>query len=72
MSANIDIEAATESIWRHMQAGRHYPVEWGGRLDMRQGYEIQLGILRRRVAAGERHATASLYPRLYRRVVHRV
>ena len=56
MSANIDIEAATESIWRHMQAGRHYPVEWGGRLDMRQGYEIQLGILRRRVAAGERHA----------------
>jgi 2-keto-4-pentenoate hydratase len=56
MTPNIDIDAAIESIWRHMQAGRHYPAEWGGRLDMQQGYRVQLGMLQRLVAAGERHA----------------
>jgi 2-keto-4-pentenoate hydratase len=56
MGTTLDIEAATESIWRHLQAGRHYPAEWGGRLDMRQGYEIQLGILARLAGQGERHA----------------
>jgi 2-keto-4-pentenoate hydratase len=52
----IDLEAATESIWQSLQGGVHYPPEWGGRLDMRQGYLIQLGTLRRYVAGGERHA----------------
>lgn len=56
MKSNLDIDTATESIWRHMQAGRHYPSEWGGRLDMQQGYRVQLGVLQRLVAGGERHA----------------
>jgi 2-keto-4-pentenoate hydratase len=56
MGTTLDIQAATESIWRHLQAGRHYPPEWGGKLDMRQGYEVQLEILARLVAQGERHA----------------
>jgi 2-keto-4-pentenoate hydratase len=54
--ADLDIDAATDSIWRHWQAGRHYPAEWSRRLDMRQGYLVQLGILRRLQSAGERHA----------------
>ena len=56
MSPTIDTDAATESIWQHLQRGRHYPTEWGGKLDMRQGYLVQLGILQRYVARGERHA----------------
>lgn len=54
--STVDIDAATESIWRHWQAGVHYPAEWGNRLDMTQGYRIQLGILQRLIAGGERHA----------------
>jgi 2-keto-4-pentenoate hydratase len=56
MSTTFDIAAATESIWRHLQEGRHYPLEWSGRLDMQQGYSIQLGILARHLAGGGRHA----------------
>jgi 2-keto-4-pentenoate hydratase len=56
MSTSIDIAAATESIWRHLLAGRHYPAEWGGKLDMDQGYRVQLGILQRCITRGERHA----------------
>lgn len=55
MSA-FDLEAATESIWQSMQRRVHHPDEWAHRLDMQQGYAIQLGILRRRIALGERHA----------------
>lgn len=55
MSA-FDLEAATESIWQSMQRGVHHPQEWAHRLDMQQGYGIQLGVLRRLVARGERHA----------------
>lgn len=53
---NLDLDAATESIWRHLRAGVHYPSEWSNRLGMQDGYRIQLGILERLVAAGERHA----------------
>jgi len=54
--ADLDLDAATESIWRHWQAGAHYPAQWSRRLEMRQGYLVQLGILQRLQAAGERHA----------------
>jgi len=53
---DLDIDAATESIWRHWQAGTHYPAQWNQRLGMQDGYRIQLGILQRLLAAGERHA----------------
>jgi 2-keto-4-pentenoate hydratase len=52
----VDLDAAVDSIWQSMQRGVHYPPEWSGKLDMRQGYLVQLGILRRYVANGERHA----------------
>ncbi len=51
-----DITEATESIWQAWQRGVHYPPAWRGRLSMRQGYEVQLGILQRLLAKGERHA----------------
>ena len=54
--AGLDIDAAIASIWRHWKAGMHYPPEWSRRLDMREGYLVQLGILQRLQAAGERHA----------------
>ena len=52
----VDIDAATESIWRHLQAGVHHPPEWRGRLSMSDGYRIQLAILARLLAGGENHA----------------
>lgn len=54
--STLDIEQATESIWQSMRQGRHHPAQWAHRLDMQQGYDIQLGILRRLVATGEVHA----------------
>lgn len=53
---DLDLEAATESIWQSMQRGVHHPAEWAHRLGMDDGYRIQLGILRRLIARGERHA----------------
>ncbi|MCC7547990.1 MAG: hypothetical protein IT532_09505 [Burkholderiales bacterium] len=53
---DLDLEAATESIWQGMQRGVHHPAEWSHRLSMDDGYRIQLGVLRRLVARGERHA----------------
>ena len=53
---NLDIDAVTDSIWRHLQAGVHYPREWNRRLGMADGYHVQLGILERLVAGGESHA----------------
>jgi 2-keto-4-pentenoate hydratase len=52
----MDLELATESIWTDLQRGVHYPPAWRGRLDMQQGYQVQLGILRRLLARGERQA----------------
>ena len=52
----VDVEAATESIWRARQRGVYYPAEWAGKLDADQGYAVQLGLLRRYLAAGERQA----------------
>jgi len=53
---DLELEAATASIWESMQRGIHHPGEWAHRLSMDDGYRIQLGVLRRLVARGERHA----------------
>lgn len=55
-AAVTDISEATESIWREWQRGVHYPSAWRGKLSMREGYQVQLGILRQLIAQGERHA----------------
>jgi 2-keto-4-pentenoate hydratase len=51
----MNIEHAIDSIWRSKQAGVYFPEEWQGKLSQRQGYEVQLGILSRHIAAGDAH-----------------
>jgi 2-keto-4-pentenoate hydratase len=44
-----------DSLWPFIQAGAGLPVDWRGKLSQRQAYDVQLGALARRVAAGDRH-----------------
>jgi 2-keto-4-pentenoate hydratase len=52
----MDIEGIAESIWRGRQRGAYYPDEWQGRLTLEVGYRIQLALLDRYLASGERQA----------------
>jgi 2-keto-4-pentenoate hydratase len=52
----MDIEAVTESIWQHTLRRSYFPLEWKGRLTIDQAYRVQLGLLDRWVARGERLA----------------
>ncbi len=46
--------AAIESFWQARQRGEYFPREWFDRLNLDEVYRIQLGLIGRRVAAGER------------------
>ena len=50
----MDIEAVTESIWAHTMRRNYFPQEWKGRLTVEQAYRVQLGLLDRWQARGER------------------
>jgi 2-keto-4-pentenoate hydratase len=52
----MDIEAVTESIWAHTMRRSYFPAEWKGRLTVDQAYRVQLGLLDRWMAQGERLA----------------
>ena len=52
----MDIEAVVESIWQHTLRRSYFPAEWKGRLTIEQAYRVQLGLLDRWVARGERLA----------------
>jgi 2-keto-4-pentenoate hydratase len=52
----MDIEAAVESIWQHTLRRSYFPAEWRGRLTIEQAYRVQLALLDRWVARGERLA----------------
>jgi 2-keto-4-pentenoate hydratase len=52
----MDIEAAVEAIWQGHRRGLHHPAAWQGRLSMDHAYRVQLGLLGRYVASGERQA----------------
>jgi 2-keto-4-pentenoate hydratase len=52
----MDIEAVTESIWQHTLRRSYFPQEWKGRLTIEQSYRVQLGLLERWLARGERLA----------------
>jgi 2-keto-4-pentenoate hydratase len=49
-----DIEPIVESFWQSRQRGVFFPPEWFDRLALEEGYQVQLGLLARRVAAGAR------------------
>lgn len=52
----MDVERIVDSVWEHTQRRSHYPAEWKGRLTMDQACRVQLGLLDRYVARGERQA----------------
>jgi 2-keto-4-pentenoate hydratase len=52
----VDIERVVESLWEHALRRSHYPAEWKGRLTMEQACRVQLGLLDRCVARGDRQA----------------
>jgi 2-keto-4-pentenoate hydratase len=52
----MDIDHIADALWAAMQEGRHMPSEWAGKFTLQEGYAIQLALLRRHVAAGQRQS----------------
>jgi 2-keto-4-pentenoate hydratase len=50
----FDEQAAIEDFWNARARGEHFPARWFDRLTLDQAYGIQLGVIARRIAAGER------------------
>jgi 2-keto-4-pentenoate hydratase len=50
----FDEQAAIGEFWDARSRGEHFPSQWFDRLTLDQAYRIQLGVIARRVAAGER------------------
>lgn len=50
----FDEQMAIDAFWAARARGEYFPKEWFDRLDLDQAYRIQLGMITRRVAAGER------------------
>jgi 2-keto-4-pentenoate hydratase len=50
----FDEQAAIESFWAARQRGVFFPTEWFDRITLDEAYRIQLGLIDRRCAAGER------------------
>jgi 2-keto-4-pentenoate hydratase len=48
------MDAIIESFWQARQRGEFFPADWFGKLTIEQAYAVQLGLIARRVAAGER------------------
>ena len=51
----IDLDAAVDEFWTARGRGEYFPSAYIGRLDLDDAYRIQLALIDRRVAAGERH-----------------
>ncbi len=54
-SAASLVAQATEAIWLATKRREFYPKAWVGKLTVEQAYRVQLGLLKRHVAAGDRH-----------------
>lgn len=52
----METENIAAALWAAMQEGRYMPPEWSGKFSLEQGYAIQLSLLRRRLANGERQS----------------
>ena len=52
----MQIDKAVDILWEALQQGRHYPEALQGQLTLTEAYRVQLGVLARAVAAGEKHA----------------
>src|SRR3954452_22183323 len=52
---SINIATAVEDFWTARARGEFFPQAYVDRLDLDDAYRIQLALIDRRVAAGERH-----------------
>lgn len=52
----MTVEAALDTMWNAFKQGDHFPEALRGKLSLDDAYRVQLGMLTRRVAEGERHA----------------
>lgn len=52
--AEPEIAAVVETFWRERQKGVYFPPAFSGRLSFDDAYRVQLGLIARREAAGER------------------
>lgn len=52
----MSVAEAVEVLWSAQQQGQHFPDALRGKLSLADGYRVQLAVLERRVAAGERQA----------------
>jgi 2-keto-4-pentenoate hydratase len=50
----VDVEAAVADFWSARARGEYFPEAYAGRLSLDEAYRIQLALIDRRVAAGER------------------
>jgi 2-keto-4-pentenoate hydratase len=50
----FELAAAVEEFWQARHRGEYFPQAWADRLSLDQAYRIQLAMIDRRVAAGER------------------
>jgi len=51
----VQHETAVDDFWAARQRREYFPSAYQGRLDLDDAYRIQLALIDRRVAAGERH-----------------
>jgi 2-keto-4-pentenoate hydratase len=52
----MQVAKAIDILWDSLQQGIHYPEALKGQLTLTEGYRVQLGVLARAVAAGDRQA----------------
>ena len=50
----FDERAAIDRFWEARRSGDFFPEDWHDRLSIDEAYRVQLGVVARRVAAGER------------------
>ena len=50
----FDEQQAIDAFWAARARGEYFPKDWFDRLTLDQAYRIQLGMIARRIAAGER------------------
>src|SRR5215475_14479544 len=52
---DFNLATAIEDFWTARTRGEYFPQAYSGRLTLDDAYRIQLALIDRRVAAGERH-----------------
>ena len=52
----MSTEQTVQALWEHHARGEFFPAQWRGKLDLDEAYRVQLGLLERKLARGERQA----------------